>query len=67
MYCNAVTHLISLYSNGTYMTEDDTIADGGWEDCCIASEHLSITDLFLYNFINLVYFPWNFGQLEENF
>jgi hypothetical protein len=28
---------------------------------------LSITDLFLYNFINLVYFPWNFGQLEENF
>jgi hypothetical protein len=42
---NAVTHLISLYSNGTYMMEDDTVADDEWEGCYIASLKLDIFSL----------------------
>jgi hypothetical protein len=43
-----------------------SVAGGVWEKCQVVNECKQIASLFLYNFINLVHFVWNFCQLDEN-
>lgn len=43
-----------------------SVAGGGWKECHVVDECMQIASLFLYNFIKVVNFVWDFCQLDKN-
>lgn len=65
IYCNAITDSVSLYCNGTCVTEDDD--DCWWLGELLHSWWTYEHHRFIFNdLINIVNFLWKYGQLDEN-